>query len=176
MLKHDFTFVFLATFKTLEIFVTMRYKNAVESEAGFKQVPNSEDVKEFEAIKSNFSCAICLSITTEPCTPPCGHLFCSQCLLQWIKSNPDPACPKCRAPFSFESISHISNGYSAKPKKSSSSKRKILKPGILSQNMKFGNLIIYNEESQKPSLRYIALTTILCLFCMFVFQIILKGF
>lgn len=146
----------------------MKIEDTVESQNKSNLIANFEEVKDFEAIKSNFSCAICLSITTEPCMPPCGHLFCSVCLLQWIKSNPEPLCPKCRSPFSFDSIAHISNGYSTKLKKDMIYKRKILKPGILSQNMKFGNLIIYQEESQKPSLRYITLTTILCLFFMIV--------
>ena len=135
-----------------------------------------EEAKDFEAIKSNFSCAICLSITMEPCMPPCGHLFCSICLLQWIKSNSEPACPKCRVSFSFDSIVHISNGYSTKLKRTMSNKRKILKPGILSQNMKFGNLIIYREESLKPSLRYIALTTILRLSFMIIIHIVFANF
>ncbi|ELA42897.1 uncharacterized protein VICG_00212, partial [Vittaforma corneae ATCC 50505] len=136
--------------------------NDAESEAKLGTLTSTEEDKDFEAIRSNFSCAICLSIALEPCMPPCGHLFCSPCLLQWIKSNPDSACPKCRIPFTPESIAHISNGYSAKLKKNASDKRRILRPGISPQNMRFGNLVIYHEESQKPSLRYIAFTTMLC--------------
>lgn len=128
--------------------------------------PNIEEVKDFEAIKSNFSCAICLSITTDPCMPPCGHLFCTSCLLQWVKSNAEPICPKCRAVFRFDSIVHITNGYSAKFRNGSSSRRKILKPGISPQNMIFGNLIIYHEEAVKPSFRFIGLTALFCLLVM----------
>jgi len=138
-------------------------------------LPNIEEVKDFEAIKSNFSCAICLSITTDPCMPPCGHLFCTQCLLQWVKSNPEPACPKCRTVFRLDSIVHITNGYSTKFKSSVNTKRKILKPGISPQNMIFGNLIIYHEETLKPSLRFIGLTALTFLLAMLAIDHILSS-
>lgn len=135
----------------------------MSKEVSAKTALNAEEEREFEAIKSNFSCAICLSITEDPCMTPCGHLFCSICLMEWIKSNSDPICPKCRNPFSHDSIVHISNGYSSRYQKSITIKRKILKPGISPQNMRFGNLIIYQEESRKPTIKSIAVIAVFSL-------------
>lgn len=130
--------------------------------------------KDFETIKSNFSCAICLSITEEPCMTPCGHLFCYDCLMQWINLNHNSICPKCRNEFTQDSIVHIANGYSTKHKKNIKYKKKILKPSIAPQNMVYGNLIIYQEEPQKPTIRSIFITTVFVLIIMFLIEEVSK--
>lgn len=128
---------------------------------------DSDEERDMQIIKSNFSCAICLSIIEGPCMPPCGHLFCSFCLIRWIKSNEESHCPKCRSPFNTNSIVYIANGYSTRQKKILNVKKKIFKPGISPQNMRFGNIIIYREESQKPTFLNIITISVLCLFVLF---------
>ncbi|KAJ4474974.1 hypothetical protein J3R30DRAFT_3505645 [Lentinula aciculospora] len=48
-------------------------------------------------------CTICLSNMQDPVCVPCGHLYCSQCLSDYIASSSEDGyntlCPTCRAPF-----------------------------------------------------------------------------
>ncbi|PBK69164.1 hypothetical protein ARMSODRAFT_178280 [Armillaria solidipes] len=50
-------------------------------------------------------CTICICDYTEPVSIPCGHVYCMQCLSDYISSSsPDgltAACPTCRAEFSI---------------------------------------------------------------------------
>jgi hypothetical protein len=125
---------------------------------------DSEEERKLEILKSDISCAICLSITEKPCMPPCGHLFCDSCLTEWMSLNSEPNCPKCRNPFGFGAITHINNGFSSKIK--NNIRKKILKPGFSCQNMKYANLLISKTEHRKPSFMSIFITTILCLLLM----------
>ncbi len=43
-------------------------------------------------------CPVCMRLLHKPVTPPCGHSFCSQCLLA-ILDRRAPKCPLCRAPY-----------------------------------------------------------------------------
>lgn len=134
-----------------------------ESRLGRRADVDSDEERTIELIKTNFSCAICLYLTEEPCMTPCGHLFCSECLMQWIHSIEDTVCPKCRRMFRIDSLVNISNGCSTKQKKYNfNANKKILRPGFSAQNMKFGGIIIYQEESKKPELKStIAITFII---------------
>ncbi|KAK0214862.1 hypothetical protein IW262DRAFT_1278550 [Armillaria fumosa] len=50
-------------------------------------------------------CTICICDYTEPVSIPCGHVYCMQCLSDYISSSsPDgltASCPTCRADFSI---------------------------------------------------------------------------
>ncbi|KAK0466908.1 uncharacterized protein EV420DRAFT_1698925 [Desarmillaria tabescens] len=50
-------------------------------------------------------CTICICEYTEPASIPCGHVYCLQCLTDYISSSsPDgltAACPTCRTEFSI---------------------------------------------------------------------------
>ncbi|KAJ3786783.1 hypothetical protein GGU10DRAFT_163918 [Lentinula aff. detonsa] len=52
-------------------------------------------------------CTICLSEMNDPVCIPCGHLYCSQCLSDYIASSSEDGyttlCPTCRALFSIVS-------------------------------------------------------------------------
>lgn len=147
---------------------------AIES-SNIKAEMDNEEKRAIESIKENFSCAICLSLTEEPCMPPCGHLFCSFCLMQWIQSLDEANCPKCRRGFKTEAIVQISNGFSAKQKMHDlNARKKILKPGFISQSMRFGNIIVYQEESQKPTFKSILLSTVLFILVVTCFRKILE--
>lgn len=132
---------------------------------------DSDEERTIERIKTNFSCAICISLTEEPCMTPCGHLFCSECLMQWVHSTEETICPKCRRMFRVDNVVSISNGCSTKQRKYNfSTKKKILRPGFSAQNMKFGGIIIYQEESKKPAFKSIMAITCIFLACLLLFR------
>lgn len=138
---------------------------------------NSSEERNIEVIKSNFSCAICLSITEDPCMTPCGHLFCSACLMSWIEAHPEPACPNCRNLFDANSVVHISNSFSSRNKNiCKDQKKKILKPGFSCQNMKYGNLLICKIDNNKPSLKSIGITCFLGMLLMICAEAVTSNF
>eukprot|EP01080_Neovahlkampfia_damariscottae_P001147 gene1147-10661_t len=52
--------------------------------------------KDFDNLEKELRCAICLEIWKDPCTPPCGHIFCKECLELALKSK--RLCPLCKIP------------------------------------------------------------------------------
>ena len=51
-------------------------------------------------------CIICLDeeVTNSTMTP-CNHIFCQNCIVQWIRNNVDAAiCPTCRAPITIKQL------------------------------------------------------------------------
>ncbi|RNE97398.1 E3 ubiquitin-protein ligase RNF5 [Trypanosoma conorhini] len=47
--------------------------------------------------REDFSCGICYDLATEPVVTRCGHLFCWNCLDQWLgRRDAVPECPVCR--------------------------------------------------------------------------------
>eukprot|EP00930_Biecheleria_cincta_P018255 TRINITY_DN14281_c0_g1_i1.p1 TRINITY_DN14281_c0_g1~~TRINITY_DN14281_c0_g1_i1.p1 ORF type:complete len:377 (-),score=57.48 TRINITY_DN14281_c0_g1_i1:1438-2568(-) len=66
---------------------------------------------ENQHLASEFSCKICLELCQPGflCVLPCSHIFCTQCLEEYIgwnesKSREDTDCPVCRAPLTPESL------------------------------------------------------------------------
>lgn len=48
---------------------------------------------------SAFTCPVCSDVAIKPKVTPCGHLFCADCLQQWLKPKGDQrrhTCPHCR--------------------------------------------------------------------------------
>ena len=45
---------------------------------------------------SHMECTVCREHFTLPKLLPCGHLLCCQCLVTWLKSQPEANCPLCR--------------------------------------------------------------------------------
>ena len=54
---------------------------------------------------SRFQCSICMEVAYKPVATPCGHLYCWECIYNWIASNQDAnKCPNCKAGISKESL------------------------------------------------------------------------
>ena len=54
----------------------------------------------FSELQGELTCGICLDICQEPCTTPCGHNFCKQCIGAAFRLMSRKECPKCRAALS----------------------------------------------------------------------------
>lgn len=56
---------------------------------------NSEHHISAPSVDPRDKCALCLNPRTAPTITPCGHVFCYQCLMNWLRRFPQ--CPMCRA-------------------------------------------------------------------------------
>lgn len=48
------------------------------------------------ATVSSIKCSLCLENCTCPTVPPCGHLYCWSCIIEWVSEKGN--CPLCRNP------------------------------------------------------------------------------
>lgn len=73
-------------------------------------LPNSISEKySLTQVEKEF-CAICCEDQKDPCLIPCcGKLFCSSCILEWMKRL--ATCPLCRTPCLPQTLFHISNHF-----------------------------------------------------------------
>ncbi|XP_035584397.1 E3 ubiquitin-protein ligase TRIM38 isoform X2 [Zalophus californianus] len=59
-------------------------------------------------MKEEATCAICLSLMSEPMSISCGHSYCKLCIVSFLEKQETSvnmvACPHCRAPFHLTSL------------------------------------------------------------------------
>ena len=60
--------------------------------AGGVEVPTRGTQQNEET--SSASCMLCLSPVDDPAAPPCGHVFCWECIIGWLQRKEE--CPVCR--------------------------------------------------------------------------------
>lgn len=51
----------------------------------------------------NLICPICLKLLSHPSRTPCGHIFCTSCLQEWLPQKAQ--CPECRSPVCSKDVS-----------------------------------------------------------------------
>ncbi|CAD2217428.1 peroxin-10 [Angomonas deanei] len=88
----------------VELVVRMwRYsKQKAKNNAQVAQIESSSDDEEYE---KNGKCMLCLSHRKCPTATQCGHIFCWNCICEWIHSNPAEAiCPFCRQHITSHSL------------------------------------------------------------------------
>ncbi|KAK6456623.1 Pex12 amino terminal region-domain-containing protein [Scheffersomyces xylosifermentans] len=67
----------------------------VNKDYGNKIVVDLSDPQQLPYLPENSrSCMLCLSPMTNPSAANCGHLFCWDCIVDWVREHPE--CPLCR--------------------------------------------------------------------------------
>lgn len=54
----------------------------------------TDDTQSSNPSQNNFDCNICLFEASEPIVTRCGHLYCANCVAQWLRTS--DACPVCK--------------------------------------------------------------------------------
>ncbi|KAJ2870826.1 E3 ubiquitin ligase [Coemansia aciculifera] len=75
--------------------VSLEKVNALNAELLVQRNELQAATDRFARIASALQCSICLDTFAQPRSLACGHIFCEDCLLQWLERN--LKCPACRA-------------------------------------------------------------------------------
>lgn len=64
----------------------------------------NDDTQTFQINSKHKSCPLCMELTTNPTSTSCGHVFCWNCILQWLHILNNSSCPLCRQSISPSSL------------------------------------------------------------------------
>ena len=67
----------------------------MESEIKNTKTSRLPNTNETETTKKTMTCLICYGEMEEICVTPCGHLFCHECITEWLKTS--ERCPICNS-------------------------------------------------------------------------------
>ncbi|KAF7314226.1 RING-type domain-containing protein [Mycena kentingensis (nom. inval.)] len=80
------------------------YEDAEELKPTVGDEENEEEDDD-DGVDADFICPICCNVSESVCCPPCGHLFCSGCIAQSLKTT--RACPICLAPSTVSQLRKV---------------------------------------------------------------------
>lgn len=56
-------------------------------------------------MQRNPQCSICLDEINNPCVTPCGHMYCYECICEWLEQSNQ--CPICKSLLNPNDLIHI---------------------------------------------------------------------
>jgi E3 ubiquitin-protein ligase NRDP1 len=63
------------------------------------------NVEDYEGtVNPAILCSVCKEVLKDPVNTPCGHTFCRECIIEWIRTS--PSCPVDRNRLNLENISN----------------------------------------------------------------------
>jgi E3 ubiquitin-protein ligase RNF5 len=71
-----------------------------------RETQQTQQTEQSEEQENEFECNICLDNVSNPVVTICGHLYCWECLDQWLvsKNVQQQACPVCKAALELDKI------------------------------------------------------------------------
>ena len=71
-------------------------RNSLWSHEGNKVIVKKAGMSNGGVTVSSIKCSLCFENCTCPTVPPCGHLYCWSCIIEWVSEKGN--CPLCRNP------------------------------------------------------------------------------
>jgi len=57
---------------------------------------NNQNYQNNQNNQNNLECVICLQYPTDPIVTQCGHMYCWQCIRQWLSNKSEMTCAVCK--------------------------------------------------------------------------------
>nr|XP_054769140.1 peroxisome assembly protein 10-B-like [Lytechinus pictus]XP_054769141.1 peroxisome assembly protein 10-B-like [Lytechinus pictus] len=68
---------------------------------------DSNPANDAQVVDPRWRCSLCLERRKNTTCPPCGHLYCWQCIMEWCRTKPE--CPICRDGFHASRLVRLQN-------------------------------------------------------------------
>lgn len=94
--------------KMFVIYFTLKeFQNVVNAIRSFKNAFFGRKRSPINSQIKSLNCPLCLNERNETISTPCGHLFCLECLIEWMRVKSE--CPMCRTPCPINSCIPLIN-------------------------------------------------------------------